>query len=256
MTFSRNWSRGRPDLPHVTNGLNHLAAIEDYDAAGGAPSWPPSERRLMSDSTHKPKASPVRTSPGLGAPPLSNDTVPDLDVAARHGLNDTMPEPQGVYVPPRKLASPADHRTIEIHPVRLAQEIDPRRALTELRLTAPLPERRPRYWLAIGAVLVLAAVTFAVFQTLSREEPPAASAPEPVAPRIVTQPTPTVRPVTTASQPVATARRAKPVETKSEELVPVTPAELDRPRPATVVSKPSGRPQESGKKKVREPWLE
>lgn len=69
---------------------------------------------------------------------------------------DTIPEQAHVYVPPRPLASLSDHRTMDVKAIRLAAEVDPRQALTELRLEAP-PRRRPaKDWVAPVAFAVLA----------------------------------------------------------------------------------------------------
>jgi len=51
--------------------------------------------------------------------------------------SDTLPDVVGVYVPPRSLPGPADHRTMDLKSVRLSDYVDARRALTERRLVSP-----------------------------------------------------------------------------------------------------------------------
>jgi hypothetical protein len=200
------------------------------------------------------------------------DTVPDLDLPARLGVStDTVPEQAGIYVPPRPLASASDHRTIEIAPVRLAQDIDPRRAPTELRLSTPVRRSRTRPGLLVlGALLALAlAVLLAVRLLVPRahslvEAPASSPAPEVVA---APSPPPQVVPPLAPSPQVPAPHPSAPASGGaiivgppiSEALTPLEsstpPATSARPKllpPAPQLRDPAPAP----KKKPREPWLE
>jgi len=204
----------------------------------------------MPNETHKPKD--------------ASATIPDRS-ALRRAMSDTVPEQAGVYVPPRPLASPADHRTIEIQPVRLAQEIDPRRAMTELKLTAPplRPNRLP--WFLVAGLLVFVGAVFYVARDArsggaasSAVAPPAAA---PLPTHVETSALPPVSPppslpaaeAPNAVAPITPAPATANTVGAEPPLVPVTPDELDREQRAG-----NGAPKavESSPKKVREPWLE
>lgn len=188
--------------------------------------------------------------------PQGTDTVPDLGLPARLGVStDTVPEQAGVYVPPRPLASASDHRTIEIAPVRLALDIDPRRAPTELRLAAPPPPRRtwPLFFV-LSALLLLAVGGFFAARLAVAPAPRASPAPPPAPAPIETiaEPPPTPAAPTSASVSVGAPLPTEPAE--EPELVPVTPADLGlRPKSPPKAPRATTGAQ---KKKVREPWLE
>lgn len=220
-------------------------------AAGPADRPSQEKRRPMPNETHKPKD--------------ASATIPDRSMAQRRAISDTMPEQAGVYVPPRPLATPADHRTIEIQPVRLAQEIDPRRAMTELKLTAPplRPNRLP-WFVAAGLIALVGAVLYAARDAQSPGAAPSAVAPPSAAPLSTHVAAPALPPMSppvsmpVTEEPNATApvtNAPAPVSTVASEppLVPVTPDDLDREaRSASTAPKAV----ESSPKKVREPWLE
>src|SRR6187397_577014 len=88
------------------------------------------------------------------APTVRDLTGPELS-------SDTLPDVVGLYVPPRPLPEPSDHRTLDLRSIRLSDAADPRRALTERRLVSPpqpsKPKRRLGPWLGALAVLLLAA---------------------------------------------------------------------------------------------------
>lgn len=210
----------------------------------------------MPNESYKQKEVTLRSSPGPEKG-VGTDTVPDLALPARLGVStDTLPEQAGVYVPPRPLASASDHRTIEIAPVRLAREIDPRRAPTELRLSPPPPPKQARSLVLVLSALLIVAVGgfFAARYAVTPSEPLVVSPPMPV-PTSVVQVPPVAR--TAESAVVVPALPAAPTAAPQAEpeLVPVTPAELDaasKPAPARPPPRDSAEP----KKKVREPWLE
>jgi hypothetical protein len=185
------------------------------------------------------------------------DTVPDLGLPARLGVStDTVPEQAGVYVPPRPLASTSDHRTIEIAPVRLARDIDPRRAPTELRLSAPPARKQRRPVLLVLTMLLLMAVggffaaRFVVTSAVPSRVMPTA-APSPV---VLPAPPP---PLATTAESVSVGAPLPSEPEVEPKLVPVTPAELGiRPKaPASPAPVPRTS-AETTKKKVREPWLD
>jgi len=218
----------------------------------------PNETQKTKDDSPQPSRGPGGTST------QSSDTIPDRSIANRRPMSDTVPEQAGVYVPPRPLASPADHRTIEIKPVRLADEIDPRRALTELKLTAPplRPNRLP-WVVAAGLIALVAGVLYAARDGRSQAAPAVTAPPAAVpASTAVTSPPVSVPPSQPALQPEAakpstvapvTKPQAAERPTAPDPLAPVTPADLDREaRSAGAAPKAV----ESSRKKAREPWLE
>jgi len=206
----------------------------------------------MPNESHKPKEVTLRSSPAPHAG-AGTDTVPDLALPARLGVStDTVPEQAGIYVPPRPLASPSDHRTIEIAPVRLARDIDPRRAPTELRLLSVPPRKQGWPLVLVLSALLLIAVGgfFAARFAVAPSEPSVDVAP--------VAPAPGVAPARTAPLPAPKAVIVTPGPTATEaepKLVPVTPAELGT-RPRVPPPPPARESAEPAKKKVREPWLE
>jgi hypothetical protein len=163
--------------------------------------------------------------------------------------SDTLPDVVGLYVPPRPLPEASSHRTLDLRSVRLSDEADPRRALTQLRLESPpVPPpawRRVRPWLALAAVLLLAAAGGAFFWK-TRPAPP--EAPTPVQPAAVTKSLVTAAGASRSVPALAPARSAEPAPS-------ATPGEpgpksgADSPAPA------KARPRDSSKKR-KDPWLE
>ena len=99
-------------------------------------------------------------------------TVRDLKKSAVS--TDTIPDIVGQYVPPRSPPEATPHRTIDVKPVRLSADLDPRQALTERRLLSPpRPERDlSGWWLGGGLV-----VAFGIGAWLVASKPSASSAP-------------------------------------------------------------------------------
>jgi hypothetical protein len=217
----------------------------------------------MPKESHKQKEVTLRSGLDPRQGP-GTDTVPDLGLPLRLGVStDTLPEQAGVYVPPRPLASASDHRTIEIQPVRLAQDIDPRRAPTELRLAAPPPRKqaRPLFWV-LTALLAIAVGGFFVARLVVSPPDAPSAAPGPV-PSPVAAPAPQPAPAPTSGSiivgaPISQEPAEEPGPGPEAEpaLVPVTPAELGA-RPKAAAPAPSPRDSAGAqKKKPREPWLE
>jgi hypothetical protein len=228
----------------------------------------------MPKESHKQKEGTLRSAfeprPGPGT-----DTVPDLGLPARLGAStDTMPDQPGVYVPPRPVASVSDHRTIEIAPVRLARDIDPRRAPTALRLPTVSSRKQRRPMLLVLTAMLLVAVVgfFAARLVVSSSAPPPARPQAAPAPVRVEQPGAPVAKGASSSGAGATVQKVdpappslvtKPAESQSNsappisepEVVPVAPAEIVRPKAPSSVPAPRTS-SDTAKKKVREPWLE
>jgi hypothetical protein len=163
--------------------------------------------------------------------PRDTDTVRDLPRPERQ-IRDTVPEQQGVYFAPRPLAPTSDHRTIQIRPGLLASHVDPRRAPTELRLSAPPAPSRPLRYLIPLAVLAVAAGAFLAAHLT--EGPAGASSPSsPRAPE--------------AAQRSQVAAPAPLVVTPG-----ATVQARSTPAPATASPSASAAPR----KKTRDPWLD
>ncbi|HEX3774220.1 MAG TPA: hypothetical protein VHV51_07120, partial [Polyangiaceae bacterium] len=156
-----------------------------------------------------------------------------------------------VYVEPQPLALPSDHKTIEIETVKLAEDIDPRKLPTELRLarppsvapdsgalnelglvssqTSPLQRRRRRMpltlALALLALLLLALVR--VITQSTRAVQTAADAvpsaqPEPSATATSAEPAPpaSAPEVAANSEPAPTASDGAPAANSAEPSEP------------------------------------
>jgi hypothetical protein len=172
--------------------------------------------------------------------PRESDTVRDLP-KPRHVLRDTVPEQAGVYVGPRPLAPTSDHRTIQIKPVVLASHVDPRRAPTELRLSAPPPPAPARHvgWLI---PLALLAIALGVFLAIRVTDAP------PVVPGISDPKSEGVGPRTSTANH-ATAGTA--TVTNAAPDLAGTPAVDVRALPVVPPSQSA-----TARKKPRDPWLE
>ena len=182
--------------------------------------------------------------PSHGDKDRNAPTVRELDRPMSSG--DTVPDLIGMYVPPRPLPEATQHRTMDLKSVRLSDQLDPRRALTERRLVSP-PQRvrgRASLWMAAGAAVLFGVLAWLF---LAEPTPPAALAP----PRKPVSPLPTqasaVAPKALATAPSISPspREATPPPKASGPSVEALPA----PAPKT------SRPRESSKKR-KDPWLE
>jgi hypothetical protein len=179
--------------------------------------------------------------------------------------SDTLPDQAGVYVPPRPVAAISEHRTMDIKAIRLAAELDPRQARTQLRMQAPRRRRRlSPFWIAsIGVVLLLGVGTYVALMSeiplplTSSDQPEPESPPRtaPAAPPADTlAPPPPSLPehVDQQAAPVGSApaeRASTGVTVRAEPLPAPTPASAE-PVPA-----PRGTPPRKSKPR-RDPWLE
>src|SRR6187455_3328026 len=139
------------------------------------------------------------------APTVRDLTGPKLS-------SDTLPDVVGLYVPPRPLPEVSSHRTLDLRSVRLSDEADPRRALTQLRLESPPvppPARRGvRPWLALAALLLLAAGVGAFFW---KTRPAAPEARTPAQPATITKSLVTAVGASRSVPAVAPLRSGEPI---------------------------------------------
>jgi hypothetical protein len=183
----------------------------------------------------------------------------ERDARRAGDVGDTIPEQANVYVPPRPLAALADHRTMDVKAIRLAAEVDPRQARTELRLHAP-PLRKDKSWIA-PLLLALLAVGFIGLWWITPEPLPLGtrSAKAPAAPGVraaprsvsVGSPAPAVRATVT---PPATDLVPAPVAPSTATAAGTTvrpPAAAPAPAAPSAPASASHRPKQG-----RDPWLE
>ncbi len=203
--------------------------------------------------------------PRVPAPVLAMKS--NIDARKAHDNGDTLPDQAGVYVPPRPVAPISEHRTMDIKAIRLAAELDPRQARTQLRMQAPRRRRRlSPFWIAsLGVVALLGAGTYialvseAPLPLVSSEQ----RAPEPKAQSAL----PTGAPIDTVAPPppplsevvanrAATAAASLP-STERPPVEALPPAEPTLPPPAVATAEPAPRSSPPRKTKARQdPWLE
>jgi hypothetical protein len=174
--------------------------------------------------------------------PRETDTVRDLPRPGSPVMRDTVPEQVGVYYAPRPLAPTSDHRTIQIKPVLLAPGLDPRRAPTELRLSAPPPPPRSRaVWLLLP--LAVLAVTLGAVAAMN------------VPTDLVVTPVPNTPAVSTSeAREQSNERVATPAaDVRAPGASTAQPTEVElKSLPALPPAQQSALPR----KKKRDPWLE
>jgi hypothetical protein len=164
--------------------------------------------------------------------------------------SDTLPDVVGVYVPPRALPGPADHRTIDLKSVRLSDYVDARRALTERRLVSPArpKQRRSAFWLAPAVVIALGVGAWLFLRDAASQAGGEASQAEPAPAPVVTE-VPHVLPTPSASPAVVVAPSVVP-----EPPPNTAPATRIDSKPSALPSTKAQRPREE--KKRNNPWLE
>jgi hypothetical protein len=185
----------------------------------------------------------------------------DFDPRKAHETGDTLPEQANVYVPPRPLAQISDHRTMDFKAIRIAAELDPRQAKTQLRLSLPPRHRRGLPLFVVGSAIVLALFGVSLYMEFAREAPlplvttgaaqvPAAPAPSVPSPANPAQAGPTTAALPSAATTLAPASTS--TETVAATAVPNAPT-------ATATSARRKAPSRSAPRKAkvtREPWLE
>jgi hypothetical protein len=171
-------------------------------------------------------------------------TVRDLKGPSVPG--DTMPDVVGLYVPPRPLPETTPHRTIDIKPVRLSAETDPRQFRTERRLVSPKrgEPRLPLLWFGGGLAILLALGAWALLQ-------------KPSSPSALTSAR-----VPTAPAPVAASAAAlsAPARPSAASLSAQAPPRSAAPPPSAPLAAPAAPPKAGSardtQKKRKDPWLE
>ena len=195
---------------------------------------------------------------------------PDFDEREAHETGDTLPEQAGVYVPPRTIAPLSEHRTMDVKAIRIAAEIDPRQALTQLRMQPP-PRRRSGTPTLVGYALLFSLLVAGTYLAFAPDKPlPLVTAPTPGQAAVPALPAAkaspeSARPVPAAAPAVMTP--AAPVAEKASLREPAAPpAASPEPEPApTRVRAPKAskgsapRPRQGAAqsgKVARDPWLE
>jgi hypothetical protein len=184
----------------------------------------------------------------------------DFDPRKSYDDGDTLPEQANVYVPPRPLAQLSEHRTIDVKAIRIAAELDPRQAKTQLRMsTPPVRHRRGLPLFVVGSAVVLALFGVALYVELTRtsELPPVVTAAGPSLPA-------TAQDIVTSSPVLASTAGVTNTTPGMGTSVPPTGAVTETatatvvpngPRAAAPRSKTSVRAPRKAKV-TREPWLE
>lgn len=99
-------------------------------------------QRAMTDESYKRPKAPAP--PGDESPTLRTSPV-RRDLAADHAAH---------YVEPQPLRPTSDHKTIDMVPVRLAPEVNPRNAATRRLASVPRPGWAPGWAPTLALVLV------------------------------------------------------------------------------------------------------
>ncbi len=115
-----------------------------------------SERRPPSPAPHASSASlsdpnadtPREGTPAFGDTPI--DGSPALGESGDVAVAGPSPDHASAYVPPRELPKPADHKTIEVSPIRISPEADPRRARTQKAMHVVKREEAQRHLMLLG----------------------------------------------------------------------------------------------------------
>lgn len=115
-----------------------------------------SERRPPSPAPAAPSASladpnadtPREGTPAFGDTPIDGSAA--LSESAEVAVVGPSPDHASAYVPPRDLPKPADHKTIEVSPVRISAEADPRRARTQKAMHVVKREEAQRHLMLLG----------------------------------------------------------------------------------------------------------
>jgi hypothetical protein len=180
----------------------------------------------------------------------------ERDVRQAPDAGDTIPEQANVYVPPRPLAALSEHRTMDVKAIRLAAEVDPRQALTELKLVAP-PLRPHREWLVPVALAVLAVGFICLWWVM----PTPISEPIPVSPRTVEPRVPTTAPLavtpgTATAAPSSSETVALPATNEIPTSSSTFGAPTAPPAKGTAPLAPSGKASRRAKPPAHDPWLE
>jgi len=181
----------------------------------------------------------------------------ELDSRKAQPTGDTLPDQAGVYVPPRPVAPLSDHRTMDVKAIRLAAELDPRQAMTQLRIEVPKFRRGPSLLTLLSiAVLLLAGVV--IYVTLESDAPlPLAPSPrEPIA--APARPAAPAARATTPIVPPPALTTPSAAATTTPGAAPALPdgAHSESASTAAATAAPTPRPTPRPRKASRDPWLE
>jgi hypothetical protein len=98
-------------------------------------------------------------------------TIDDREPTVRTPTIDTevdaLPDQAILYEAPRRLPAVSEHKTLDMVPVRLAPDVDPRRARTQ-RLSSPGVVETRRFWLLAGVLTASVLVVAALLAWISR----------------------------------------------------------------------------------------
>ncbi len=199
----------------------------------------------MSDETYNVRqpATPPAQEPGPG-----EDRVPTIRTTPVDADAEALPDQAAQYVGPQAAPKISEHKTIDMVPVRLAPEVDPRRALTR-RLETPSDGGTARtLLLAAGVVCLVLAAIIGVMRWLRPAGSDTAS---------VDGVAPVAAPSVAVEQPAVPAAAALTVPTESgpvdsEATTAPAPADERPASSATPANKTSAKPAQKGKQL----WLE
>lgn len=108
----------------------------------------------MTDESHNLRSPATR--PGGQAQPIEDGTP---TIRTTPVDRDSLPDQASQYIAPQPAPRVSEHKTIDMVPVRLAPDVDPRNARTQRLSPVPVPRTNPRlWWGAAGGILVLIAV--------------------------------------------------------------------------------------------------
>lgn len=160
---------------------------------------------------------------------------------------DALPDQAILYEAPRRLPAVSEHKTLDMVPVRLAPDVDPRRARTQ-RLSSPGVVETRRFWLLAGVLTASVLVVAASLAWIGRSAREGSSHPSEAA----------------SSAAVAVANQIEFVEMAGEEAQPGTlpvssgPSASSPRRVKTAKAKPapSAAPSSQDAARKEKVWLE
>lgn len=214
----------------------------------------------MTDESHNLRSPATR--PGGQAQPLEDGTP---TIRTTPVDRDSLPDQASQYIAPQPVPRISEHKTIDMVPVRLAPEVDPRNALTQRLSPVPVPRTKQRlWWGAAGGILVLVAVIAGTSRVVGRSNgsPSGSASAAPLQALTPILPA-AVPPSLIESVPAAAAVRgqellAAPAASAREEDPPAPAARTaDVPGRAPAPPKAAtGAPPTNSRPKGREIWLE
>jgi hypothetical protein len=209
----------------------------------------------MTDDSHNLRHPATR--PARGSAP-SHDQATTIRTTPVDLEADALPDQASQYVAPQPVPRVSEHKTLDMVPVRLAPEVNPRHALTQ-RLSPVPPQRQRRgLWLALLLAAAVLVIGVLALRRSSAPPSPAAGAASAVVPPLVTATAPlpeepALPAAATLSVPAIVSEQSKPVVQSSPteaRKTPLTPA-VEPARAA-----PSAAPVQPSKPKGRDLWLE